>query len=74
LFLKPDLGPKAKYTEEVKICATAEQQKTLCAGVVADTRFIKLQIATTLHLEQNIGIIWHKRSMLANGNTAECGI
>ena len=24
LFLKPDLGPKAKFTEGVKICATAE--------------------------------------------------
>ena len=26
------------------------------------------------HLDQNIGIIWHKRSMLVNNNTAECGI
>jgi len=26
------------------------------------------------HLDQNIGIIWHKRSMLVNDNTAECGI
>jgi len=25
------------------------------------------------HLDQNIGIIWHKRSMLVN-DTAECGI
>jgi len=24
------------------------------------------------HLEQNIGIIWHKRSMLVNDNTTEC--
>jgi len=72
--LKPDLGPKVKYTEGVKTCATAEQQKTLCTGVVADTRFIKPKIATTLHLDENIGTIWHKRSMLVNGNTAECGI
>jgi len=26
------------------------------------------------HLDQNIDIIWHKRSMLVNDNTAECGI
>jgi len=26
------------------------------------------------HLDQNIGIIWHKRSMLVNDNTVECGI
>ena len=25
-------------------------------------------------LLENIGIIWHKRSMLVNDNTAECGI
>jgi len=24
LFLKPELGPKAKFTEGVKICATVE--------------------------------------------------
>jgi len=28
LFLKPDLGPKAKHTERVKICATVGYQKT----------------------------------------------
>ena len=48
LFLKPYLGLKAKFTEGVKICATAEQQKTLCAGVVAGTRFMTPKIATTL--------------------------
>jgi len=26
------------------------------------------------YLDQNIGVIWHKRSMLVNDNTAECGI
>jgi len=26
------------------------------------------------HLEQHIGIIWHKRSMLVNDNTAECNV
>jgi len=46
--LKPDLGLKAKFTEGVQICATAEKQKTLCAGVVAGTRFIRAKTATTL--------------------------
>jgi len=26
------------------------------------------------HLDQNIGISWHKRRMLVSDNTAECGI
>jgi len=26
------------------------------------------------HLDQNIGIIWHKRSMLVNDKTAECNV
>jgi len=26
------------------------------------------------HLDQNIGVIWHKGSVLVNDNTAECGI
>jgi len=26
------------------------------------------------HLEQNIDIIWHKRSILVNDNAAECGL
>jgi len=43
----------------------------LCAGIVAGTRFITLKIATTLHFDQNIGIIWHKRNMLVNDNSAE---
>jgi len=39
---------KVQFTEGVKICATAEQQKTLFAGVVAGTRFITPKITTTL--------------------------
>ena len=48
LLLKPDLGLKDKFTEAVKICATAQKQKTLCAGAVAGTHFITPKIATTL--------------------------
>jgi len=40
-----------------------------CAGVVAGARFITLKIGN--HLEQNIGIIWHERSMLVNDNTVD---
>jgi len=32
----------------VPVCATAELQKTLCAGVVAGTRFITPKKTTTL--------------------------
>jgi len=32
------------------------------------------QTENSNHLEQNVGILWHKRSMLVNDNTAECGI
>jgi len=46
--------------------------KKLCWGRAAGTRFITPKIATTL--TKNIGIIWHKRSMLVNDNTAECNI
>ena len=34
----------------------------LCAGVLADN---------SNHLDQNIGIIWHKHSLLVNDNTVE---
>jgi len=26
------------------------------------------------HLDQNIGVIWHKRRILVNDNTAECNV
>jgi len=32
------------------------------------------RIENSNHLDENIGIIWHKCSMLVNGNTAECEI
>jgi len=44
----------------------------LCAGVVTGTRFITPKIAT--NIDQNIGIIWHKRSVLVNDNTAEYNV
>jgi len=49
LFFMPDFGLKAKFTEGVKICATAEQQKMLWPGVVAGARFITTKIANTLN-------------------------
>jgi len=31
-------------------------------------------IENSNHLDQNIGISWHKRSMSVNDNAAECGV
>ena len=46
-IFEPHLG-QAKFTKEVTICATPEQQKTLFESVVAGTRFITFKITTTL--------------------------
>jgi len=46
-----------------------KQTYLLCAGVVAGTRFVTPK--KNNHLDQTIGIIWHKRSMLGIDNTAE---
>jgi len=46
----------------------------LCAGVVAGARFITPKIATTLHLDQNIGLNKRKRNLSVNDNTAECNV
>jgi len=46
----------------------------LCAGVGAGTRFITPKIATTLHLDQNIGLNKHKPNLSVNDNTAECNL
>ena len=40
----------------------------LCADVVAGTRL------KSNHLDQNIGIIWRKGSMLGNDNAAEYNV
>jgi len=34
-------------------------------------RYTLYHIENSNHLDQNIGIIWHKRSMSVNDNTAE---
>jgi len=39
--------------------------ETLCAGVVAGTWFITLKIATTLHLDHNIGLNKCKLNLLS---------
>jgi len=46
----------------------------LCAGVVAGTWFITPKIATTLHLDHNIGLNKRKLNLLVNDNTAECNV
>jgi len=37
-------------------------------------RYTVYHIENSNHLEQNIDIIWHKCSMLVNGNTAEYNV
>jgi len=72
LFLKPVFTTKVKFTEWVKICATAEHQKTVvCMG---SCRYTVYHTENSNQLYQNIGIILHKHSLLVNDNTAECGI
>jgi len=46
----------------------------LCAGEVTGTRFITPKIATTLHLDQNIGVNKHKLNLSVNDNTGECNV
>jgi len=70
--LKPDFGLKAKFTQGVKICATAEKQKNVVCR--CSCRYTVYQTENSNHLDQNIGIIWHKRSMLVNDNTAKYNI
>jgi len=64
LYLKPDLGLKAQFTEGVKIYAIAEQQKNVVCR--CSYRYTLYHTENSNHLDQNIGIIWHKRSMLVN--------
>ena len=70
-ILKPDLGPKAKFTEWVKICAIVGYQKTKCAGIAAGTQFDHTQNSN--HLDQNIGLNYHK-SRLFFSDTVECNV
>jgi len=37
-------------------------------------RYMAYHTKNSNHLDQNICIIWHKRSMLVNDNNAECGL
>jgi len=37
-------------------------------------RYTVYHTENSSHLGQNIGIIWHKRSVLVNDNTGECNV
>jgi len=69
LFLKSDVGPKAKFSEGVKICTISESQKNAVFGY--SYRYTVYHTQNNNHLDQNIGIIWHKHSILVKDNTAE---
>jgi len=72
-FLQPDLGPKNKFTECIKICATAFYQKTLRTGI-ASVGYIFCHTQNSNHLDQNIDINKFKLSLLVNDNSAECNV
>jgi len=46
-------------------------KKSICR---CNCRYTVYHTENSNHLDQNIGIIWHKRSVLVNDNTEECGI
>jgi len=46
-------------------------KNVVCMG---SCRYTVYHTENSNHLYQNIGIILHKRSLLVNDNTAECGI
>jgi len=66
LFLNPDLGLKAKFTE--RNCWVTKNVVCRCC------RYTVYHTENSNHLEQNTGIIWHKRSMFVNDNTAEYNV
>jgi len=48
LFLKPDLGPKAKFTDGVDVCATARLQKRSVRLYLQVHGFIRPKMTITL--------------------------
>jgi len=48
--------------------------KKRCLACRSSCKYMVYHIENSNHLDQNIGIIWHKCSMLVKDNTAECGI
>ena len=56
----------------VTICATARVTRNIVCRCSCSYTLCHTQ--NNNHVDQNVDIIWHKRSMLVNDNTAECGI
>jgi len=66
LFLKPDLGLKANQgSYDMRNCRATKN--VVC-------RYTLYHTQNNNHLDQNIGTIWHKRSMLVDDNTAEYNV
>ena len=62
LFVKLDLGPKAKFIEWDKICVGAGYQKMKCPSITTGTRFYHTQNSN--HFGQKIGLEKHKLNLL----------
>jgi len=68
IFLKPNLGLKAKFTEGLRY-AHVRGKNNVVFGY--SCKYTEYHTKNNSHLDQNIGMIWYKRSMLVNDNTAE---
>ena len=69
-ILKPDLALKANQgSYDMRNSRITKNVVCRCS-----CRYTLYHTQNNNHLDQNIGIIWHKRSMLVNDITAECGI
>ena len=71
LFLKPALGPKVNLPRELDM---RNRRVTKNAVFEYCCIYAVFHTQNNNHLDQNIGIVWHKRSMLVNDNTAEYNV
>ena len=71
-FWSPIEARKPNLPRELRYAQLRISKKTLCSGTAAGIRFINTQ--NDNHLDQTMGIIWHKRNMLVSDNTAEYNV
>jgi len=71
LFLKPDLGLKANLSGEFRYAQLRSETNIVCRFSWRDMFY---RTENSNHFDQNIFIIWHKRSMLVKDNTAEYNV
>jgi len=57
------------YTSELRHAQLQSNKNIVCG---CSCRYTVYHTENSHHLDQNIGVIWNKRGMLVNDNTAEC--